>query len=438
MSDDPTAPAAEPPAAPAASDSDLPPFFRYRVDMECFESFEEAEILRGMELAGWEMLNMDTLAIAEAQPGVVKVSCTASGSRNAAYAVSIHIVRADDGPALYTAERCRCSCPHGVQSKGRCKHVAAFLLVLTSDWSSQSPVPRWHPPRRAPAPAAVPAAAAVAPAANEVPHMSVSLSLSLTLESEDDLIAPRKRRAPDDDEPTAAVADLFFRRAPKVREDARQVEAAADDVAADDGAAGAGATAQQQRRSPSPNSSPWRRRSDSASPTRAQVPNQAAAVAAAAKKATRAAAAAAAAVPAPAPAAVTPKRQIVRTAASAIRSAAVRSSDFTWGSDDTTPSPPQAQPPSTLRRRAAGPLVDAADDTDLWGERAAGDAEPVPAPDLNRRTMLAAPARAATAPAPARMSSAARVLEQLAPIPLAPHLRMQKDVVSFAEFLGDA
>ena len=121
--------------------STLPPFFNKNIGLECFTSFDENNVLRGMELAGYGRVKLDTLAVAEGSDLICIKSLVSGSSEN--YTCDI-ILSLDSLLGEYTLHESRCTCPHGNQ----CKHCAAILLLLTADWSTGKPVPRWTPSNR--------------------------------------------------------------------------------------------------------------------------------------------------------------------------------------------------------------------------------------------------------------------------------------------------
>eukprot|EP01060_Flectonema_neradi_P037704 TRINITY_DN7670_c2_g1_i1.p1 TRINITY_DN7670_c2_g1~~TRINITY_DN7670_c2_g1_i1.p1 ORF type:complete len:388 (+),score=56.36 TRINITY_DN7670_c2_g1_i1:37-1164(+) len=116
-----------------------PPFFDKTIGLECFGCFDVNNILRGMELAGYGNVKLDTLAVAEGDGVVCIKSLVAGSAKN--YTCNV-VLTWDSLLGEYTFHESGCTCPHGTN----CKHCAAILLLLTADWSTGKPVPRWTPP----------------------------------------------------------------------------------------------------------------------------------------------------------------------------------------------------------------------------------------------------------------------------------------------------
>eukprot|EP01064_Diplonema_japonicum_P011254 TRINITY_DN1851_c3_g1_i1.p1 TRINITY_DN1851_c3_g1~~TRINITY_DN1851_c3_g1_i1.p1 ORF type:complete len:359 (+),score=49.51 TRINITY_DN1851_c3_g1_i1:48-1079(+) len=119
----------------------LPPFFRFAVDVRCFDDFVEEDVVRGMQVAGCELVLMDTLKVKEGG-GVIGVRCEVSGSREE-YCVNL-VLGWNGLRGKHSVKEVWCTCPH----KTYCKHAAALLLILTSDWSGPKPIARWAPTPR--------------------------------------------------------------------------------------------------------------------------------------------------------------------------------------------------------------------------------------------------------------------------------------------------
>ncbi|KAJ9466983.1 hypothetical protein DIPPA_06172 [Diplonema papillatum] len=121
---------------------DLPPFFPFRVSPSCFEEFDDGDLVRAVEIAGWNMVQMDTLVVKEVKTDV-RVKCRVSGSADVVYNVTIFLEWVGT-TGNYRTRTIGCSCPQG-RAGTTCKHAGALLLILTSDWSGKKPVTRWQP-----------------------------------------------------------------------------------------------------------------------------------------------------------------------------------------------------------------------------------------------------------------------------------------------------
>ena len=406
----------------AQSGNDLPPFFKYRVDNECFNGFDEAVMVRGLELAAWEMVHMDTMQVshiaqpdAEGPPSIVKVACTVSGTRAEGYTAQIHLLLADDG-AAYTAERIKCSCPHSM----RCKHAAALLLFLTSDWSTKKPTPTWKPKPKE--------KGKVDPKIhkkNTVPENPVPPSLSLRFDSDDE-----------DDAPAVDPTALFFpRMRPFVSRSPERHNAIPEAVI-------------QPMAVEKP---PWRHRSPSKSPVRVAreregrspdtsplrevvdvvLPVRTESALRQLRKTKRVEESKESPVVkrrrAAGTAPVTPAAQIKRKGGGG---GGDTGGTFTWGSDRSVLDSLHGQEVEEVDEGLDTPLHDSTMDTDMTSCFGSGRVVKAGAERSGR-------VKSAPVAQPKRCSSAAKALSLLTHIPSPPHTRMEIEKISFMDMLED-